>query len=296
MSNWRLEASKRLPEIKADIEEAEDAIALWATITDAFRAAYFDPRNDDFIRRVYGFAAWCLEQERSKIAGNGLGETTQMGMKLPIVGTLIGLLSSDCSAKDVGIHGAARSGNLARVKKCLADDPKLISLRDGAGRTPLTAAAIAGQKEVVEFLLLQGADVNDKGFMEMTPLADMAASWGQRDDRSCTEIAEALLSHGARPNAVDRYGVTPLYWAAESGHAQMIRLLLEKGADTSTADSRGQTPLHVAAVNRREDVVEILMKAKARLDVKDRGGLTPLKEMCKQPKIVEFLKAAGAPE
>jgi hypothetical protein len=170
MSNWRHEASKRLPEIKADIEEAGDAMALWATITDAFKAAYFDSRNEDFIRRVYGFADWCLEQDGSEIAGNGLGEMAQMGMKLPILSTLIGLLSSDRSAKDVGIHGAARSGNLARVKKYLAVDPKLISLRDGAGRTPLTAATIGGQKEVVEFLLSQGADVNDKGFMEMTPL------------------------------------------------------------------------------------------------------------------------------
>jgi ankyrin repeat protein len=64
------------------------------------------------------------------------------------------------------------------IEKCLADDPKLIYLRDGVGRTPLTAAAIAGQKEVVEFLLSQRVDVSDKGFMEMTPLVDRAAPLG----------------------------------------------------------------------------------------------------------------------
>jgi ankyrin repeat protein len=219
-------------------------------------------------------------------------------MKPIIIGILIGLLSSVCHAKGVGIHGAAREGDLARVKKYLSNDPKLVSSRDGAGRTPLTAAAIGGQREVVVFLLSQGADVNDRGFMEMTPLADMAAGWGQRDDEKCTEIAEVLLSHGALINAIDGYGTTPLYRAAESGHTQMVRLLLEKGADTSIADKWGQTALHVAAVNGQKDIVEILVKAKARLDVKDRGGLTPLKaaEVYSQFGVVKFLKAIGAPE
>jgi ankyrin repeat protein len=219
-------------------------------------------------------------------------------MKLLIVGILIGLLSSVCHAKGVGIHGAAREGDLARVKKYLAGDPKLVSSRDGAGRTPLTAAAIGGQKEVVVFLLSQGADVNDRGFMRMTPMADMAAGWGQRDDKKCTGIAEVLLSHGALIDAIDAYGTTPLYRAAESGHTQMVRLLLEKGADTSIADNEGQTALHVAAVNGRKDIVELLVKAKARLDVKDRGGLTPLKdaEVFNQFDVVEFLKASGASE
>jgi ankyrin repeat protein len=219
-------------------------------------------------------------------------------MKAITIGILVGLLSSVCHGKGVEIHGAAREGDLTRVKKHLANNTALISGRDGAGRTPLTVAAIGGQKEVVLFLLSQGADVNDKGFMEMTPLADMAAGWGQRDDERCTEIAEVLLSHGALVNAIDGYGTTPLYRGAESGRTQLVRLLLEKGADTSLADKWGKTALHVAAMNGRRNVVEILVNAKAWLDVKDRGGLTPLKaaEACGQFGIAKFLKAIGAPE
>ena len=109
MSNWRHEALKRLPELKADIEKTEDAMELWITITDAFKMAYFDPRNEDFIRRVYSFADWCLEQERGDIVGHGSDATNKTGMKTPILDTLIGrLLSSDSSAKDVGAHRVAR--------------------------------------------------------------------------------------------------------------------------------------------------------------------------------------------
>jgi hypothetical protein len=122
MTNWRHEASKRLPEISGDIEKAKDVMTLWATITDAFKAAYFDSRNEDFIRRVYGFAEWYLEQEQSEITGNGLGETTRMGMEFSILNTLIGhLLSSDRSAKDAGMYATARLDSLARAKRDPAD-------------------------------------------------------------------------------------------------------------------------------------------------------------------------------
>lgn len=53
---------------------------------------------------------------------------------------------------------AAVEGNLSEVKNALAADPSLINVRGDRGRTPLHFAAGGGHKEVVKYLLEQGAD------------------------------------------------------------------------------------------------------------------------------------------
>lgn len=128
-----------------------------------------------------------------------------MNLKSLIVAALIGFASLQSQASYVGIHAAASQGDLAALKKYLTDDPRLISSRNGPGRTPLCVAAMCGQTNALEFLLSQRAEVNDRGFQQMTPLADMAA-YGTTNDQQCTEVAAILLGHGA---AVDPLVVVP---------------------------------------------------------------------------------------
>ena len=51
---------------------------------------------------------------------------------------------------------------------------------------------------------------------------------------------------GARADAADRQGVTPLHVAAMRGYREGTRLLLERGARPDAADAWGTTPLHRA--------------------------------------------------
>ena len=41
------------------------------------------------------------------------------------------------------------------------------------------------------------------------------------------EVVRTLLAHGADPNAKDKQSSTPLMFAAQGGHTQMVRMLLE---------------------------------------------------------------------
>jgi hypothetical protein len=65
------------------------------------------------------------------------------------------------------------------------------------------------------------------------------------------------LNDGAKPNATDDEGKTPLHLAAEGGHVECIEVLLKRGADWRLKDKGGKTA--------RDYVLELL---------KDKGGKT----------------------
>ena len=109
---------------------------------------------------------------------------------------LIALTSLQSQASYVGIHAAVAQGDVAGLKKYLPGDRQSISSRNGPGKAPLCIAAMCGQDQRSRVLLSRGADANDRGFQQMTPLADMAA-YGTTNDPQCAEVAAVLLGHGA---------------------------------------------------------------------------------------------------
>ncbi|KAG7284251.1 hypothetical protein NEMBOFW57_010615 [Staphylotrichum longicolle] len=64
-------------------------------------------------------------------------------------------------------------------------------------------------------------------------------------------------------DARDKYGQTPLWWAAANGHEAVVKLLLGTGkVDVDARDKNGRTSLWWAARNRREAVIEVLKSVK----------------------------------
>lgn len=59
---------KMLPELQSEIEEAGTPMSLWGEIIFYFDEAYEEPRNEDFIYRVYAYADWCLAQDVGQTA------------------------------------------------------------------------------------------------------------------------------------------------------------------------------------------------------------------------------------
>jgi ankyrin repeat protein len=104
-------------------------------------------------------------------------------------------------APDILIYEAARDGNIKAVKQHLAAGTDVNA--DYLGEIPLTIAAGKGQKEIVELLIPEVADVNAKAVDGHTPL-HRAVIQGHK------EIAELLIANDADVNAKDRTGKTPL--------------------------------------------------------------------------------------
>lgn len=129
-------------------------------------------------------------------------------------------------------------------------------VRAGDGTTPLMAAALYGNAEMVSALLDAGADpraVNDAGVT--------ALLWGAWD----VVKVRRLLARGADPNARSALDNTPLMVAAGSPMGSgAVEQLLEAGADITLRNKQGRTALRFAAGGGDTRTVSLLLeKAKS---------------------------------
>lgn len=74
----------------------------------------------------------------------------------------------------------------------------------------------------------------------------ISSTWRPVRSTSKTETGMQLLNEGAHMNAKDEESLTPLIWAASSGHERVVGLLLENRADSEAQSCHG-TALHIAA-------------------------------------------------
>jgi ankyrin repeat protein len=98
-------------------------------------------------------------------------------------------------------------------------------------------------------------------------------------------------------NAGDNDAMTPLLWASQEGHLEVVKTLLGvAGVDVNKANSDGATPLHFASYHGHLEVVKTLVAAKADVDKADNGGETPLYWASQEGhvEVVETLVAAKA--
>lgn len=68
------------------------------------------------------------------------------------------------------IHRAAKNGNVDLLNSCLEENPKYLNLLDDKDMSPLHYAAQCNRREIIEKLLDAGADVNNRGKDNITPL------------------------------------------------------------------------------------------------------------------------------
>ncbi|XP_042388426.1 acyl-CoA-binding domain-containing protein 2-like isoform X2 [Zingiber officinale] len=84
------------------------------------------------------------------------------------------------------------------------------------------------------------------------------------------------VANGASVNSRDSEGRTPLHWAVDRGHIDVVQTLLDKNADVNAKDIEGQTPLHYAALCDREEIGMLLVQHKADPYMKDNDDSSPL--------------------
>jgi ankyrin repeat protein len=156
------------------------------------------------------------------------------------------------------LHIVSRHGLIGPAKIILRRASQLnkdIDAEDDKGRTALSYAAEYGHESVVMQLLGAGK-VGIPGWAK-------AVLW-------------PVLKQGANVDAKDKYGRTPLLWAAKNGHVTIVSLLLEKRANINFSDGGGGTPLSSAAQNGHKAVVQLLLGKGANVNGEFLHGRAPL--------------------
>ena len=91
-------------------------------------------------------------------------------------------------------------------------------------------------------------------------------------------------------------GNTALHYAAQAGHADVVRLLLANGANANARNQDGQTPLHMAVWKVYYRTFDALIEAGAEINAVDKRGNTPLHAAVSRNHIglIRYLLAHGA--
>lgn len=118
---------------------------------------------------------------------------------------------------------AIKNGNLEQVKELLSEYPELIDVITPFG-TWLHVASTHGKKDIVEFLIESGIDVNKNGDIADCGALRSASSEGH------LEIVEFLFSSGAKFD-VSEATKSPLFGAIYGGHFNVVEFLVENGID-----------------------------------------------------------------
>ena len=193
------------------------------------------------------------------------------------------------------IHRAAYEGNVEKVESMLKENPLLVNAEDKSGRTPIFMAVIAGNQDMVELLIKNGAQVrvgdsnlrapiHYAGFMNNINMIKLLLDNGSVIDTRAigaatplihsslsdrSELSRFLIEQGADINIQCNSLTTPLYFAALNNNLGYLNFLLDNGADLDTPDFLNRTPLYVAVRDGYLEIVKSLIEHGADFLIKD---------------------------
>ncbi|XP_042199556.1 arf-GAP with coiled-coil, ANK repeat and PH domain-containing protein 3 isoform X2 [Callorhinchus milii] len=195
---------------------------------------------------------------RSLSSDSGLGGSTDGSTDILVFGTIVDIVTeevSEVSEESSGepemeheqsdtedlrelhpgilVYKAAHARNLAVMAEALAHGADVNWVNDeDENKTPLIQAVIGGSLVACEFLLQNGADVNQK----------------------------------------DIRGRGPIHHGTYLGHTGQVCLFLKRGASQNAVDEDGQDPLSIAVQAANADIVTLLRLARMNEEMREAEG------------------------
>ncbi|KAJ8416627.1 hypothetical protein AAFF_G00325050 [Aldrovandia affinis] len=115
--------------------------------------------------------------------------------------------------------------------------------------------------------LAHGADVNWVNTAE-----DNATPLIQAVSANSLAACEFLLQNGANVNQADSNGRGPLHHGTILGHTGLVCLFLKRGADYKARDANEKDPITIAVDNANADIVTLLRIAKMNKEMREMDG------------------------
>ncbi|KAG9338375.1 hypothetical protein JZ751_025934 [Albula glossodonta] len=196
-----------------------------------------------------------------------------------------------CSA--VGL--AAREGKTRLMRK-LIQKGYSTDVSDNRGWNPLHEAAFHGSCECVRILIKTARSGGRHREYINAPAHDSATPLFLAAQQGHARVARALLHAGADANRVTDDDAGPLFAAVDGGHAEVVKLLVSNGAEVNRPQSvSGWTCLHQAVFKGHAEIVKFLVGV-ADVNATDDFGIPPIFVAAQygQQQCVEILASAGA--
>uniref|UniRef100_A0A674B5S8 Euchromatic histone-lysine N-methyltransferase 1a n=1 Tax=Salmo trutta TaxID=8032 RepID=A0A674B5S8_SALTR len=191
--------------------------------------------------------------------------------------------------KRTPLHAAAAEGH-QEVCHMLVQAGANLDMFDEEQRTPLMDACENNHLDTVKYLLRAGAALSHKDIKGSTCL-HLAAKLGHYD------VVQHLLSKASKQvNCQDDGGWTPITWAIEYKHRELVLLLLSRGADVNIRDKEENICLHWAALSGSNDIAQILLDARCDLHAVNVHGDSTLHIAARENQLecVTLLLSQGA--
>ncbi|XP_062543906.1 uncharacterized protein LOC134211228 [Armigeres subalbatus] len=172
------------------------------------------------------------------------------------------------------LHVAALKGVIPFVKVMLEEFKLPVSCVDNLDKTPLCYAVAMRHTKTAQYLLERGADVNFRDKFKRTPLQTAL-------ENNHTEMVQLLLKYHASISLLQEFRYQNdnehlvQHYLAERGLTEALALIISE-IDISHGDKFGMTPLHYAAGCNQLEVIDMLVKAGAAIDCLDIHKTTPL--------------------
>ncbi|KAJ8734342.1 hypothetical protein PYW07_014893 [Mythimna separata] len=182
-------------------------------------------------------------------------DVTDNYMRTPLASAILALLEKPDKKGKEKLKNASSKEEVSDVE---------IKIEDGVGASEEKSARDDPKRakeedliKVIRYLVAAGCDVNFPGPDGMTALHVAAQHGGAHVAR--------LLMPLANVDARDHGGWTPLVWAAENDHVDVVRVLLEAGADAMSCDSEGNGVVHWCALAGSAAALRLLLHAAPQL-------------------------------
>ena len=147
-------------------------------------------------------------------------------------------------------------GDKAIVEETLRNDTNLCNAENEQGLTALGVASHFDQRGIVELLLNFGADINSVSNSKVPYIPSNTALHAGIAGKASKELVEFLLYQGANVNQTDSSGHTPLHIAAFDGSAEIVSLLLAYGDGGTILSEDTLSPLEIATERNNKDFLK----------------------------------------